>query len=173
MGTGHAARGHPMNDDERNAEYLELGPNGAAAVDTDTAAELDALRDQLAAPATWAEPPADLRDAVVAAVASARVEDAPPARQSRAARSSRRRWLAVAAAAAIVVAGAGAFLATRDTGSAGETVAVAGTDLAPGARGEATLDETGSGLSIRLRITDLPPAPAGAFYQAWMKGDRG
>jgi Anti-sigma-K factor rskA, C-terminal len=160
-----------MNEDQRNAEYLESGPTtGArAGVDTDTAAELDSLREQLAAPATWAEPPEGLRDAVVAAVASASAEAPPYARERK---SSRARWLVAAAAAVLIVAGAGALIATRDNGGA-DAVAVAGTDLAPRAHGEVTLEETGSGLSISLRITDLPPAPAGAYYQAWMKGEKG
>ena len=43
----------------------------------------------------------------------------------------------------------------------------------PGASGSATVESTGSGLSISLTIEGLPPAEPGTFYQAWMRGDTG
>jgi hypothetical protein len=41
----------------------------------------------------------------------------------------------------------------------------------PGASGAATVEATGSGLSISLNVDGLPPAEPGTFYQAWMRGE--
>ena len=40
----------------------------------------------------------------------------------------------------------------------GESFALAATDVVPGASGRATVEETGSGLSISLSVDGLPPA---------------
>ncbi len=79
--------------------------------------------------------------------------------------------LTVAAAAAVVVVVAlGAVLVTRD-GDGGESFALADTEVVPGASGSATVESTGSGLSISLTIDGLPPAEPGTFYQAWMRSE--
>ena len=76
-------------------------------------------------------------------------------------------------AAAVVLAGAlGAVLVTRD-GDEGESFTLADTEVIPGASGSATVESTGSGLSISLTIDGLPPAEPGTFYQAWMRSDTG
>ena len=45
--------------------------------------------------------------------------------------------------------------------------------MIPGASGRASVESTGSGLSISLTVDGLPPAQPGTFYQAWMRGDGG
>ena len=53
----------------------------------------------------------------------------------------------------------------------GEWFELAATDVIPGASASATVESTGSGLSISLTVDGLPPAEPGTFYQAWMRGD--
>jgi hypothetical protein len=94
--------------------------------------------------------------------------------------SGRRRrvsWRVVGAAAAVVLAIVGAIagvvrFSPSDTGGRTE-LALAGTDLAPGARAEATRRRTSSGCAVTLRIEGLDPAPPGSYYQAWVRGPRG
>lgn len=98
-----------------------------------------------------------------------------PGRPAHARRDRPRRGLALAAAAALVVAAgvAGALVVTRDGGDAGREVAVAGTELAPGASATARVEETGSGVAITLDVRDLPPAEPGTYYQGWVRGPDG
>ena len=77
-----------------------------------------------------------------------------------------------AAAAALLAVVAGAVLVSRD-GDDGESFTLAATEVIPAASAEATVESTGSGLSISLTIDGLPPAEPGTFYQAWMRGDVG
>jgi Anti-sigma-K factor rskA, C-terminal len=160
-----------MNDEERYAEYLEGGTLDDT-LDDAARAELDELRRLFASPSTWDDPPPELADVIVAEI---RAEV--PAVRPTAARRRRRTWmrpvLTVAAAAAAVVAVAlGAVLVTRDSDD-GESFTLANTDVIPGASASATVESTGSGLSISLTIDGLPPAEPGTFYQAWMRGDDG
>lgn len=158
-----------MNDDERYADYLE-GNLDDDTLDAGARAELDDLRRMLSSEHMWADPPAELADSIVAAVGATPREAAPaPPRPQR---NWMRPVLAVAAALLVVVA-VGSVLATRDSGGGGEQFALAATDVIAGASGEATVEATGSGLSISLDISDLPPAEPGTFYQAWMKGPGG
>ena len=90
-------------------------------------------------------------------------------------RRSRRRapvLLGAAAAALLAVVAIAGVLATRG-GDAGEEFQLAATELVPDASADATVEATGSGLSITLSVEDLPPAAPGTFYQAWMKGPDG
>lgn len=91
------------------------------------------------------------------------------------ARRPRRGLVLAAAAALVVVAGvAGAIVATRGADDpAGTEVAIAGTELAPGASATAHVQETGSGLDITLDVSDLPPAEPGTYYQAWVRNAEG
>ena len=85
-------------------------------------------------------------------------------------RRSRRTWyvsgLGVAAAAALVLALAWPRPQTQ-------TYQIAGTALAPRASAVAELETRSAGLAIRLEIKGLPPAPAGAYYAAWLGGTQG
>jgi hypothetical protein len=181
-----------MNDEELYAEYLEgvEGSGGGSRLDSGTRAELDAIRRQLGDPATWADPPAGLGDSILAAIRAERDQRAPgepvieargPSRRERERARARARdrhrgprlLTAAAAVAVVLAAGIGLVVATTGDGDEGETFAVAGSDLAPGANGDVTIEETDSGLAITLDVEGLPPAEPGTFYQAWMKGDEG
>jgi hypothetical protein len=82
--------------------------------------------------------------------------------------------MVVAAAAAVVVlAGVVGIIVRSSDDGAGRDFTVAGTELAPEASAVATVEETGSGVSIDLDVSGLPPAEPGTYYQAWVKGPDG
>ena len=119
----------------------------------------------LADPAVWAEPPLDLQERVVDAIA----EEAGAGRRRR-----RIRYSLVAAAAAVVVA-VGLTVGvqvTRDE-PAQFAASLTGTRLAPDAAGNVTLTKTRSGWKIELHATGLPRRTNGNFYEAWLKSDAG
>jgi anti-sigma-K factor RskA len=166
-----------VNTEERYADYLEHGLDDG---ETSFAARegLDSVRELLVQPEVWAEPPADLGDAVVDAVRAATVAKpttpARPARPApgRASHRSRNLLLAAAAAAVLVAVAVTAVVAARDNSHA-QRFALTATALAPDATGSATARATGSGLEINLSVDHLPPAAPSTFYQAWMKGPKG
>jgi hypothetical protein len=78
----------------------------------------------------------------------------------------------LAVAAALVVA----FVLVTKGGSSGQqqfSARLTATDLAPGAKGEATLTKTASGWRIELDATGLPRLDNGAFYEAWLRNAAG
>jgi hypothetical protein len=166
-----------MNPEDAYAGYLEHGladASGAAALDPGTREELDALRELLASEATWAEPPAGLVDEAIAEIREQRGPATPviPAAPPIPHRRRGTRYLVAAAAAVVLVVAAAGLLATRNDNDSGQ-FALSATGLAPKASGSVRVTDEPSGLSIALTIDGLPPAPAGTFYQAWMKGPRG
>jgi hypothetical protein len=130
------------------------------------------LAELLGDEAMWAEPSPELEARVVGAIEDdAGVADLDAARRRRGARvSTVAPWLVAGAAAAAAVA-----LAVLPFGGPSRdfTATLAGTALSPGARGEAELENTQSGVEIRLDVSGLPRARRGFFYQAWVKGPRG
>ena len=162
-----------MTDEDRIAHL-----QGEPAHDLDEAdlAALDDLRDLLRDPAVWAEPPADLDDRVVGAIAaqadSGRLAAARPAHR----RTRRRAWVAAAvAAAAVVLAAVLAAGVLSGGGAGGRTrlrVALAAAGPA-GPSGSGTLTQTDAGWRIELTISDLPRLDNGGYYQAWLKNDAG
>lgn len=140
------------------------------------------LEELLSDDTIWAEPRPDGADALLAAIRSdtgegpRRLDPVPRHRQVPDRRPGRRwRPALVAAAAAAVVLVAGAVVGVRlgdDDGQARE-VALAGSELAPNARGTATVEEVGSGVAIEIDVTGLPPAAPGTYYQAWVRGPDG
>jgi hypothetical protein len=85
-----------------------------------------------------------------------------------------RRLAAVGAAAAVavvVVVGLAVFRST--TSQTRFQAALSATELAPGARGEATLTKTSSGWRIELDATGLPRRDGGRFYEAWLRNAAG
>jgi hypothetical protein len=135
-------------------------------------------------PTVWAEVPAGLRDRVVAAATGAVAGDLPDDGRPPAGppasldhhRRRRRRPVAVAVAAVALVClgvAGGLVLARDDAPAARVEVAMAGTDEAPGATAVARLRDEPAGVSVRLTVEGLPPAPEGTFYEAWLVGEAG
>ena len=159
-----------MTSQQWLAEYLEQGarepdPYAPDAASADAARR---LRDLLADPDGWAEPPAGLLGQVLAGIDSGRsrgLAARPPRPHMR--RTVRAGAAALLAAAAVVIG----IVVTR--GPVTTDVALAGTRLAPAASATARLHATPSGLAIELDVSGLPPSPPGYYYQAWMKGPRG
>jgi hypothetical protein len=85
-----------------------------------------------------------------------------------------RRLVLIGAAAAAVLALAIGLTVSR-SGSSGERfhAALAATELAPGAGGEATLTKTPSGWRIELDATGLRRLDRGRFYEAWLRNPAG
>jgi Anti-sigma-K factor rskA, C-terminal len=138
----------------------------------------------------WVDPPADLEDRTLAGLRAERdnrpvpavddldtspapvVDDLAVARERR---SRRRRWAALlVASAAAVVFGAVATVAITGTNEPESTVVtLAGTALEPTAAGRANIASMDSGFEIKLDISGLPPAPAGSYYQGWLRNGEG
>jgi hypothetical protein len=128
-------------------------------------AEIERVHGVLRDAAVWAEPPLDLQERVVAAVAAE-------------AGSGRRRWLryATGGVAAAVILGIGVTVgiqATQDNDAVQFAAALSGTDLAPDASGDVTLTKTPSGWKIHLHATSLPRRSGEEFYEAWLKDEAG
>ena len=132
-------------------------------------AEIDRIRSTLADPVVWAEPPVDLQERVVAAIATEAAAGGSPA--------PRRRWTRYAAAglAAAVLLAVGLTVAIRANQDhpVQFAAAMSGTSLAPTASGDVTLTKTPSGWRIALHATGLPRRADGEFYEAWLKNDAG
>jgi len=173
-----------MTSREWLADYLEQGAQGPGpyAPDVASADAAQRLRDLLAEPDVWAEPPAGLLDKIFADIDSERVASGGPPRPAAmsgpaAGRDGRRRTrmrrTVRAGAAALLAAAAVVISVVVTRGPATTDVALTGTRLAPGASATAKLHATPSGLAIELDVSGLPPSPPGYYYQAWMKGPRG
>ena len=123
---------------------------------------------------------AEQQRAIALAQSAAAEVEAPAGLRARVEAQRRRRraprqQLALAAAAAAAV-GALAVGMVAFGPSAGGTrfyAALAATELAPGAGGEATLTKTSSGWRIELDATGLPRLDGGRFYEAWLKNAAG
>jgi hypothetical protein len=127
-------------------------------------AEIERVRGVLADPAVWAEPPNDLQERVVAAIADE-------------AGSGRRRWLRYAvvgvAAAAVILAGVAIGVRLGQDDRVQFAASLGGTELAPEAAGDVTLVKTSSGWRISLHAIGLSRRADGEFYEAWLKNDAG
>jgi hypothetical protein len=143
--------------------------------DEDADADADALVAELRDPATWSDPPAGLRAAVLAAATAAGTgadEEAPVPLHPRA-RPWRLGWMVAAAAAVTVFFTVGVLAAERALQPRGETYAVGATDLAPGATATVAVLATGSGFKVELAPEQLPAAAPGSYYAAWLRGPAG
>ena len=113
-----------------------------------TVARLEAQPDE-----TWSPPTPPPLPAAVGA-----------GRERRQPALSRRLGLALAAAALVVLGVAGTLGAQQLSGDdGGERVVLAGLPLAPGASGEAELDD-----GVRLTVTGLRPSRPGEYYELWL-----
>src|SRR5262245_46480585 len=144
-------------DDDRVAA---LSGDEEVSLDPADGEELDELRALLADPSVWAEPDASLEDRVVAAITTeASSRPGRPVASRPRSRSRRQEWtLAVVGVAAAAIIAVAVTFALRGGGSSSQqfAMALAPTDLAPGAKGDATLTKTDSGWRIELDATGLP-----------------
>ena len=149
----------------------------AVAADPELARELASLRSAasvLALEAPPVDPPPGLKDRLMAEVradAAARASE-PQVASPRRARPRRPGWLrtwpalaAATSAAAIALLGWNVALQTGDDPASVTSVAVAGTDAAPGIHGRAIVVQ-GEDTAV-LRLRDLPPLQAGMGYELW------
>ncbi len=81
--------------------------------------------------------------------------------------------LAGAAAVAVVAVAVGVVVSRSGTSAQHFHAALAATELAPGASGNATLTKTTSGWRIELDAGGLPRLDKGRFYEAWLKNAAG
>ncbi len=134
-------------------------------------AELDALAAMLGSATVWDEPDAGVEDFIVSQItAEASVRPMAPPAPGRGDRRHLRIIAAVAALFLVVGVGIAVLVPTDDDATA---VALAGTDLAPGAAAEAELEDLQSGLRVILDVSSLPPAEPGTYYQGWVRNDDG
>jgi hypothetical protein len=160
------------NDDDRIAHLMG---ESADAVDEADRAALDDLRDLLADPAVWADPPDDLEGRIVASISAEA-----PRRPVEVDRSRRRhrpaavRWIvaATAVAAALLVAAVAGGMLSSGSEATRRYVALAAVG-APGPSASATLTRTEAGWRIELDAKALPRLDSGAYYEAWLKNPAG
>jgi hypothetical protein len=174
--------------DDQQIAYLEGETEATAHVRScatcqAVVSELDDIREAMADPAMWAEPDAGLERRVVAAVERAEIDAREPAPAPVVTLDERRRLrdrlriplpaLGLVAAALLfgAVLGGGLMRAVDRSSSPDAEVALAATPLAPGASGDAEVRNDANGVEIKLHLSGLPRAPAGSFYQAWVKSD--
>jgi hypothetical protein len=141
------------------------------ALDDEERALVDSWTTLLADPALWAEPPPDLENRVVAAVGAS----APPTHswvQSTDRGGSWVRPLVAGLAVAAVIVAALLLFSHRGSNSFA-AFELQGTELAPSARGNASIYKDSAGFRIELKAHDLPALEGGRFYQAWLKGEGG
>ena len=122
----------------------------------------------LSDPSLWEEPPPTLEDRVVAGIAEERRVVVPMKRRNP--------WPARFAAAAVGAAAAAAvvLVVTRnDQQQADATVAVTGSDLAPGISGSAGITAVSSGVRIDFSVPGLPRRDGDEFYEGWLKNCAG
>lgn len=148
--------------------------------------ELAELTGLLSRAAAWDDPPPELEDAVVAAITAeagkqigtpietglgaesgtAEGGGAPTSLAGYRTRRVRSMTGMLAAAAAVAVMIAGVVLINRSDD--GAVFALTGTDAAPGASADVRIAATPAGLKIELDVDDLPGAPDGFMYEAWV-----
>lgn len=162
-----------MDREERFARWLDEG----ARDDSDLPDVAARIKNRLADPASWDQPPDGLFDAVMGEISTSTPvglqgrSDTPvegevvPIRHGAWGR-------ALLGAAAVVVLIVAVGVGVSVTGG-GERFVLAGTELAPEASAEVTLTDTLSGVEIELDVTGLEPAPPGFYYQAWVRNENG
>jgi hypothetical protein len=120
-------------------------------------------------PSLWQEPDAGLEDRIAAAISDERRVVVPITRH-------RRQWPSRVAAAAIGAAAAALVLVAvqrNDQQSADASIAVVGTDLAPGISGDADITSVTSGVRIDFSVKGLPRREGDDFYEGWLKNCAG
>ena len=168
----------PRDEQNGDQDLVEL----AALADGSLAPERRiALEARVAGSAELADRLAEQQRAVALARAAATEVEAPPALRARidANRGARhvsgtRGFVVIGAVAAVAVA-AVVGLSVLRSGSSSERfqAALAATELAPDASGQATLTKTSSGWRVELDASGLPRLDTGRFYEAWLRNGAG
>ena len=166
-------------DEAGGQEIAELAALADGTLAPERRAELEA---RVAASSELADRLAEQQRALaLSRIASAEVE-APAALRARVEAQQRvrrtgtpRRLVLVGATAtaAVVAVAIGLGVFRADTDGERFHAALAPTDLAPAASGEATLTKTSSGWRIELDATGLPRLEDGRFYEAWLRNPEG
>jgi len=163
--------GHPTNEDRQAL----IAGDSAGALEPDERSELPLLAHLLGDPSTWAEPTAELEDAVVQAVERAApvADDSPKSTEisaRRAATTRRRRFtLSAVSAAAAIAAVVGTVVVVGSSSLVDFTSRLSATAVAPAARGSADFTKNKAGFRVTLDARGLPKLHAGEYYQAWLK----
>lgn len=166
-----------MNHDDW-ADYLDPESPDPTLSEADRAA-LDRARRVLRDESTWDQPSPQLEQRILAEASrspqGATATERSNVRSIAAARSRKRRLapllgLVAAAAAALIAV---VVLSQGDGGPPTERYALAGTALSPTSSAQAQIESLSAGDAITLTLKGLPPAPAGAYYAAWVSGPRG
>ena len=168
----------PRDEGNADQELAELAALADGSLEPERRIALEA---RVAESAELADRLAEQQRVVALTQAAATEVEAPSALRARidATRSARRasgtrRFVvvgAVAAAAVVAVVGLSVF---RSGGSSERfRAALAATELAPGASGQATLTKTSSGWRVELDASGLPRLDAGRFYEAWLRNGAG
>ena len=167
-------------DEDGDREIAELAALADGSLEPE---RRDALEARVAASSELADQLAEQQRAVALTRSAAEEVEAPAAlrarveaqRRSRRGRAPGRLLLAGAGTAAALVAVVALAVSVLDSGTSAESfhAALAPTDLAPGATGEATLTKTTSGWRIELDATGLPRLDGERFYEAWLRNDAG
>ena len=154
-----------MSTENSRAQYLASGSSSTGSEDE----RLDLIRDVLSTESTWAEPPPQVADGILAALATE------AATQPVATDAQASRWpLALAGVGGLVAVVAlvmGTIAVTQ--GDKDKLVAMSGTELQAQATGEAAFGPNDAGWWIRLDVNGLPPAPEGSYYEGWVWSDEG
>jgi hypothetical protein len=140
-----------------------------------------ALEARVAASSELTDRLAEQRQAVALARSAANEVEAPAAlrarieaqRRVRRVRVPRRPVLIGAAATVVLAVAVGSAVFRSSTSAERFHAALAATDLAPRARGAATLTKTSSGWRIELSATGLPRLAGGRYYEAWLRNTAG
>ena len=167
-------------DEDGDREIAELAALADGSLEQE---RRDALEARVAASSELADQLAEQQRAVALTRSAADEVEAPAAlrarvetqRRSRRGRAPGRFVLAGAATTAALVAVVALAVSVLGSGTSAESfhVALAPTDLAPGATGEATLTKTTSGWRIELDATGLPRLDSGRFYEGWLRDAAG
>jgi anti-sigma factor RsiW len=166
---------------EDEADGQELAELAALADGSLAPGRRAALEARVAASPELADRLAEQQRAVALARSAAAEVEAPAALRARIEGQRRprrvpvqRRFVLIGAAATAVLALAIALTVFRSR-TAGERfhAALAATNRAPAAGGEATLTKTSSGWRVELDATGLPRLDRGRFYEAWLRDAAG
>jgi anti-sigma-K factor RskA len=165
-------------EEQAGQEIAELAALADGSLPPERRAALEA---RVAASSELADRLAEQERAVALARSAANEVEAPTAlrarievqRRVRRVRARRRPVLIAAAATAVLAVALGLTVFRSGTSPERFHAALASTDLAPGAKGDATLTKTSSGWRIELDATGLPRLDRGRFYEAWLRNSAG